>query len=147
MFDDSDDSFDPPVPGGGWGFELPSATSVFDTLGKIGGAIGTVATSVGQFQTARADAQDTRDTQQFDRELQRLNFDLKKTQAAGAINVERERSQLQAAIERAKLAATNGLNGFYGAMGLPAQGSGGGTGTLMIGIAIVGLYLAWKSSK
>lgn len=131
--------------GTGGGFDFSSVGSAFDTLGKIGGAVGKVAGSVVQFQTTRDAAQQARETQAFDRELMRLNYDLKKTQAAGAIDVAREQSKLQAAIERAKLAATNGLNGFYNTLGIPAQG--GGTNTLMLALAVAGVYFAWKSSK
>lgn len=126
--------------GGGGGFELPSLGSVFDGLGKLAGVVGNVATSVGQFQA-------TRQNQQFDQQTQRLNQELAVVKARGAIDVAREQSQLQAAIERAKLAAANGLNGFYNTLGLPSQGSGGGTGLLMIGLAVAGVYFAWRSSK
>lgn len=142
MFDEFDDSFDPPVfsGGGSGGFDLPSFGGVLDTLGKIGGVVGNVATSVAQFQN-------TRQEQQFNQETARLNQRLAVVKAQGAIDVAREQSQLQAAIERAKLAAANGLNGFYNTMGLPSQGQGGGTGLLMIAIAIGGLYFAWKATK
>lgn len=126
--------------GGFGGFDLPSFGGVLDTIGKIGGVVGNVATSVAQFQNARQE-------QQFNQETTRLNQQLAVVKAQGAIDVAREQSQLQAAIERAKLAAANGLNGFYNTLGLPSQGQGGGSGLLMIAIAIGGLYFAWKAAK
>lgn len=143
MFDDWTGGYD--LPGGGdldigGGFELPSAGSVFDALGKFGSFVGNVATSAVQFQN-------TRQTQQFERDRTKAAQDLELVKARGAIDVAREQSQLQAAIARAKLAATAGLNGFYNTLGLPSQGQGGGTGLLMIGLAAAGVYFAWRSSK
>lgn len=117
---------------------------VFDVLGRIGGAVGTVAKSVAEFQATRDAQQIARQDQAFNRELQLMGYDLQKTKLQGDINVAREQSQLQAAIERAKLAAASGLNGFYNAIGAPAQSVGGVPGVLMLAAAGLGLYWLLK---
>lgn len=152
MFEDWD-SYDPPVFGGGGLVDSGGAVvsddgffggGVFDVLGRVGSTIGSVAKSVAEFQATRDAQQTARQDKAFNRELQMLGYDLQKTKLQGEVNLAREQSQLQAAIERAKLGAARGLSGFYNAMGMPAQSVGGTSGVLMLAAAGIGLYWLLK---